>query len=234
MESGGEGVSKSCFVQFQTPFGPEIRRFRRLGRSCPWGAVRRNRSPLALAPVVHAASLAIAMSIDCYLAIILIVVAVRADRSAQKQQLFVRREIPHRLFSLFVLSLTFLALVVTFGNLYLNSRAICPADVPDCYREPARIPGGGRESTNGQNIAGGTERRKGLVTGLDGAYFSMITMMTVGYGDYPAAASSDGRLGQELAAPVRCARRYYNHPHIERIDGLGAPTPGRVRRARGC
>jgi hypothetical protein len=133
-----------------------------------------------------AASLAIAIAIDCYLAIILIVVAVRADQSAQKQQLFVRRAIPHRLSSLFVLSLTFLALVVTFGNLYLNSRGICPADAPDCYREPAGMPVGGRESANSKNITGGTERQRGLTTTLDAAYFSMITMMTVGYGDYVA------------------------------------------------
>jgi hypothetical protein len=35
-------------------------------------------------------------------------------------------------------------------------------------------------------------------------------------------------------APVRCERRHDNHPHVERGDGPGAPTPGRVRRARGC
>jgi Ion channel len=133
-----------------------------------------------------AASLAIAISIDCYLAIVLVLAAVRADGSGQKQQPFVRKAIPHRLFALFFISLTFLALVVTFGNLYLNSRGICPVDAPDCYREAARIPSGGRASTNSQNIAVGTERRKGLVTTLDGAYFSMITMMTVGYGDFVA------------------------------------------------
>jgi hypothetical protein len=36
-----------------------------------------------------------------------------------------------------------------------------------------------------------------------------------------------------VAPPARCQRRCYYHPHIERNDDPGAPTPGRVRRARG-
>lgn len=133
-----------------------------------------------------AASLTVVISADLYLAVVLVVVAVRGDRSSEKRHAWAQKAIPHRLFALFSLSLTFLALVAAFGSLYLNSRGICPAGDFDCYSELPRVPDGDGKNTNDKRITRAAKHPKGLVTPLDGAYFSMVTMMTVGFGDYVA------------------------------------------------
>src|SRR6202012_2174098 len=84
-----------------------------------------------------APALAIAITVDCYLAVVLVLVAVRGDSGRDPGSAIAQKAPPHRVFALFSLSLTFLALVTTFGDLYLNSKGICPADDPDCYRAAA-------------------------------------------------------------------------------------------------
>src|SRR5258708_4783341 len=79
----------------------------------------------------------------------------------------ISKSLPNNLAALALFMLLFIALMPSFGSMYLQSGGVCQAGV---------------EAGHVGNSAG--ENFAALQTPLDALYFSCVTMMTVGYGDY--------------------------------------------------
>jgi Ion channel len=116
---------------------------------------------------------------DGYVFILLLLAALRADGYKCLQKLM-----PHKLFGFLLFILLFAGLVTSFAGVYIARGNVCDSSNVACISY----------TTSQQAGTGG--RCLGLSKGScetlrDGLYFSLVTITTVGYGDY--AAKSDTR-----------------------------------------
>lgn len=104
----------------------------------------------------------IATMVDGCVFVLLVMAAIRSDGHVS-----ISKYLPNKLAALALFMLLFIALMPSFGSMYLQSGGVCQAGV---------------EAGHVGNSAG--ENFAALQTPLDALYFSCVTMMTVGYGDY--------------------------------------------------
>jgi Ion channel len=108
----------------------------------------------------------IALCIDVFAVILLVIVGLHADR-----MLFLDNALPHRLPALLITVFLLVGLVHAFGNMYLASGGIRPGGTqciatPDASKAPT------------------------FKTSADAVYFSAVTLTTLGYGDFRAETST--------------------------------------------
>jgi hypothetical protein len=106
---------------------------------------------------------------DVFMGGLLFLVALRSDGFVRVSKL-----LPHRLIGLFLIAFLFLALVTSFASMDLKSEGICPPGKTDCKYSNVSL--------------------DSLKSPTDGLYFSVVTMMTLGYGDYVAVTAPARRL----------------------------------------
>lgn len=114
----------------------------------------------------------VAVLVDLCIVVLLVLVAIRSDGRDSISKL-----LPDRLTALFLLVLLLVALVSSFGNMYLQSGGIRQAGCADYHATYSA--------------------EKNLVvlkTRVDALYFSSVTMMTLGYGDYVPVTSDTRKL----------------------------------------
>jgi hypothetical protein len=102
-------------------------------------------------------SFAVIIGADIYIISLLIIVGLHADRRAS-----LRESLPYRFPAFVIGAFLFIGLLHAFGNLYLHSEVQCPANANcsmDKIRPHIENPG-------------------------DALYFSIVTMSTLGYGDF--------------------------------------------------
>ncbi len=110
--------------------------------------------------------------VNFYIAVLLIMVAFRSDGHVRVSDF-----LPNRLSGLFLLVLFFFALVSSFGEMYLRGDGICQSGYPDCH------------------VTYSAEKDLVVLkTPVDALYFSSVTMMTLGYGDYVPVTPSARKL----------------------------------------
>lgn len=116
---------------------------------------------------------AVAVGIDIYVAVLLVLAAMRGDGYNLD---FV---MPHRLFALGLLILLFIAQVSSFAGIYIRSGKVCQEPGIACIEVPVPPP----TNSGGGCIKCSAPAYKAV---RDGLYFSLVTITTVGYGDYKA------------------------------------------------
>ena len=116
-------------------------------------------------------SLVTILMVDGYIAGLLFVVAVRSDGCTQMSRL-----LPDRLVALLLFGLLFATIVPSFANLYIASGDVCQNGNQDCLHACTEPLQGSEQATDQSTCL--TEMTVSAV------YFSLVTMTTVGYGDY--------------------------------------------------
>jgi hypothetical protein len=105
-------------------------------------------------------SAAVVVAIDCYLLLLIILMALKGDKRGNRAYELI---VPHRVPAFIGGILLFAGLIHSFGNMYIHSDGISGGGAPCCKIAPSH-----------------------LETPVDAIYFSMVTMTTLGYGDFTA------------------------------------------------
>jgi len=121
---------------------------------------------------------------DVYVVLLLVFAAVRSDGCVTMS-----RFLPHRLFGLLLLVLLFVAVVSSFASKFIANGQVCVSAGTPCL---AAAIGEGEASPRPSPILSHVRR--------DGLYFSLVTMTTVGYGDYTATADARWLVMWELCS----------------------------------
>lgn len=95
---------------------------------------------------------------DFEVAALLVLIAVRSDGVPRIGKL-----LPHKFTGLLVLASLFIALILSFSAMYLHCEGICAPGKASCDQASSAL--------------------EALHSPMDGVYFSVVTMMTLGYGD---------------------------------------------------
>ena len=132
----------------------------------------------------YAASFAVACGIDLCIGLLLLIVALHAD-----DQFNLYFYMPHRLHALILCALFFVGLVCAFGNMYREVGGICPKDEV-CV---------GKAEPNQAAVSQATVPKMlpesvRFETNTDAVYFSVVTMTTLGYGDFSAGSQEARKL----------------------------------------
>jgi len=147
-------------------------------------------------------------AIDVYIAIILVECAIRSSKTPREKREKAKTicELPHREWALLQILLLLVAAVAGFGHLYIKTNS-----VQHLYSDKQPIPEqtASTTSTTATGVETGDESRPKLRAKeylddqYDAIYFSLVTITTLGYGDYvPTTPTARWLVVWELATGV--------------------------------
>jgi len=126
----------------------------------------------------------VADAADLYVVLLLVAAAIRSDGCVKMSKF-----LPSRLFGLLLLVLLFVALVTSFASKFIANGHVCNSTGTPCITATMRE---GAGSTRQSPILSHVRR--------DGLYFSLVTITTVGYGDYTATCDARWLVMWELCS----------------------------------